>query len=130
MMVSRCVVSVSAALTMTLVTSVVNANNHPNQSEERVVAQHAASCAAYFFSAANAKGVAEYERYYGAGEYSFNLAVSLIGESVSLSDFNVASKNINQLMERRWSEFHKVDSEYSDRCHKLLNVFDKLSKAE
>jgi hypothetical protein len=87
---------------------------------------HAASCSAYFFSAANAKGVAAYEELYGAGEYTFNLAVSAIGNEQALQHFSSASKQINLLMQKRWTDFYKVDEHYESKCGALKEAHLKV----
>ena len=87
--------------------------------EQEQLGAHAASCSAYFFSAANAKGVADYESLYGSGEYTVNLAVSAIGNDAALKQFNVSSENINRLMQKRWSDFYKVDEHYREQCAAL-----------
>lgn len=92
-----------------------------NESDELGI--HAASCSAYFFSAANAKGVAAYEGFYGAGEYVFNIAVSGIGNEQALEHFNSASKQINSLMQRRWTDFYKVDEHYESQCVALKEAY-------
>lgn len=84
---------------------------------------HAASCSAYFFSAANAKGVAAYEGLYGAGEYTFNVAVTAIGNEQALKHFSSASEQINSLMQRRWTDFYKVDEHYESRCVALKEAY-------
>ena len=91
-------------------------------SEQQAFAEHAASCAAYYFSAARAKGVREYETLYGAGEYCFNLAVTAADESIALQHFNQASTHINHVMQKRWTDFHKVDEQYALRCEKLFKA--------
>ena len=92
-----------------------------NESDE--LGAHAASCSAYFFSAANAKGVAAYEGFYGTGEYAFNIAVSSIGNELALENFNSASKQINALMQRRWTDFYKVDEHYESQCVALKEAY-------
>ncbi|MGR8948737.1 MAG: hypothetical protein ACU84Q_11860 [Gammaproteobacteria bacterium] len=90
--------------------------------DAQALAEHAASCSAYFYSAAHANGVSQYETFYGAGEYSFNLAVSTTNEAQALESFNRASKRINQLMQKRWSEFHKVEEQFGKKCAKLVSA--------
>ena len=92
------------------------------ETEHQVVAAHAASCAAYFYSAAYANGVSQYESFYGAGEYSFNLAVTATDEGQALASFNQASKEINQLMGKSWTDFHKVTEHYEPKCEKLMRA--------
>ena len=89
-------------------------------SEKDVLSKHAASCAAYFFSAARAKEMTEYEVLYGAGEYAFNLAVVSSNEAAALEHFNNASTHINHVMQKRWSDFYKVDEQYASKCEKVL----------
>lgn len=91
--------------------------------EQEDLGLHAASCSAYFFSAANAKGVAEYETLYGSGEYTFNLAVSAVGNEIALERFNVSSENVNRLMQKRWSDFYKVDDHYAEQCAALKDAY-------
>lgn len=91
-----------------------------NADENQEIANHAARCAAYFFSAANAKGVAEYEKFYQAGEYAFNISVAALDNEAALQAFGSASKEINTLMQRRWSDFYKVEREFEPKCKKLL----------
>lgn len=98
--------------------------------EQEDLGRHAASCSAYFFSAANAKGVAEYETLYGSGEYTFNLSVSAIGNAAALKTFNAASEEINRLMQKRWSDFYKVDDHYGEQCAALRQAFLQVRKAE
>lgn len=94
--------------------------------DEQELGEHAASCSAYFFSAANAKGVADYEVNYGSGEYTFNIAVSAIGNQAALGHFNSSSERINQLMQKRWSDFYKVDEQYTEQCHALKQAYLKV----
>ena len=94
--------------------------------DEQELGAHAASCSAYFFSAANAKGVADYEVNYGGGEYTFNIAVSAIGNQAALEHFNGSSERINDLMQKRWSDFYKVDEEYADQCSALKQAYLKV----
>ena len=94
--------------------------------DEKELGAHSASCSANFFSAANAKGVADYELYYGSGEYTFNIAVTAVGNQVALEHFNRSSERINELMQRRWSDFYKVDEEYAARCDALKQAYLKV----
>ena len=96
----------------------------PSQ-QERALIEHAASCAAYFFSAARAKEMTEYESLYGAGEYAFNLAVAAGTEADALQYFNRASTHINQVMQKRWADFYKVDEHYAPKCEKLRHASEQ-----
>lgn len=97
--------------------------------EQEDLGMHAASCSAYFFSAANAKGVADYETLYGSGEYTFNLAVSAVGNEAALEKFNVSSENVNRLMQKRWSDFYKVDEYYAEQCAALKDAYLQVRPA-
>jgi hypothetical protein len=77
-------------------------------------------CSAYFFMAANAKAMGEFDGYFSAGEYAFNQAVRLIGEPGALEDFNAASTEINDLIGRRWVDFEKADDRYGVVCADIL----------
>ena len=117
---SRVNLGAAVALLMTTMTSSF-AGQTP-KTEQQVVAAHAASCAAYFYSAAYANGVSQYESFYGAGEYSFNLAVTAADEGQALASFNQASKEINQLMGKSWADFHKVEEYFGPKCDKLMRA--------
>ena len=95
--------------------------------DKDVLSRHAASCAAYFFSAARAKEMTEYEMLYGAGEYAFNLAVASSNEAEALEHFNKASTHINHVMQKRWSDFYKVDEQYALKCEKVLAASKQVS---
>jgi hypothetical protein len=77
-------------------------------------------CSAYFFMAANAKAMAEFNDYYTAGEYAYNRAVRAVGESHALERFNAASSGINELIGRNWIEFKKADDQYGVVCADIL----------
>ncbi|MGR9090913.1 MAG: hypothetical protein ACU85U_10075 [Gammaproteobacteria bacterium] len=76
-------------------------------------------CAAYFFMAANAKGMGEFDRYYRSGEFAYNHAVQLAGERAALEQFNHASLLINELIERNWNLFERADERYGVVCADL-----------
>ena len=113
----RVTISVQLALTIVLSSEAQNINT-----EQEALAEHAASCAAYFYSAAYANGVSKYESFYGAGEYSFNLAVTASSDGKALEWFNDASKQINQLMGKRWVDFHKAEAVFGPKCEKLMSA--------
>ena len=77
-------------------------------------------CSAYFFMAANAKAMAQFNDYYTAGEYAYNRAVRSFGESNALERFNAASSGINELIGRNWTEFKKADDQYGVVCADIL----------
>ena len=109
---------ISAAFLFCFLSSGVGANQAANENEK--IAQHAASCAAYYFAAARARGMSEYETLYDAGEYAFNIAVTAVEEASALEHFNNASTHINHVMQKRWVDFYKVDEQYAEKCEKLL----------
>jgi len=75
-----------------------------------------ADCSAYFFMAANAKGMREFDQYYRSGEFAYNRAVRAVGKREALADFNAASKTINDLIDRQWNRFNLADDRYAVRC--------------
>jgi hypothetical protein len=77
-------------------------------------------CSAYFFMAANAKAMGEFDRYYSAGEYAYNQATRLVGKSRALERFNAASSGINELIGRNWTEFGKADDQYGVVCADIM----------
>ena len=87
---------------------------------EPAVPDHYVDCSAYFFMAANAKAMGEFDNYYTAGEYAFNQAVRMMGEPEALERFNVASLEINELIGRRWGAFKKADDRYGVVCADIL----------
>ena len=111
-----------AIVALLMITITPSAAGQTATTEEEMIAGHAASCAAYFYSAAYANGVSQYESFYGAGEYSFNLAVTAADETQALASFNQASKEINQLMGKSWADFHKVAEQYGPKCDKLMRA--------
>lgn len=88
--------------------------------QEVDVAEHFTGCSAYFFMAANAKPMGDFNNYYSAGEYALNHAVGLVGEQNALDRFNAASAEINELIERRWIDFEKADEQYAVICADIL----------
>jgi len=76
-------------------------------------------CAAYFFMAANAKGMDEFDDYYRSGEFAYNHAVRLAGAPEALAQFNRASQSINELIERNWNYFERADERYGVLCADL-----------
>lgn len=78
-----------------------------------------AGCSAYFFMAANAREMGEFDAYYTAGEYAYNLAVGMVGDVVALEKFNASSTEISELIERNWQEFHRADERYGVVCADL-----------
>lgn len=79
-----------------------------------------ADCSAYFFMAANANAMDEFNNYYTAGEYAFNQTIRLVGKAGALERFNAASTKINELIERRWVDFAKADDRYGVICADIL----------
>ena len=88
--------------------------------DESTGADSATQCSAYFFMAANAKSINEFDRYYSAGEFVYNGAVELVGEQSALAKFNDASGEINELIDRNWLNFGKADDRYGVVCADLL----------
>ncbi len=76
-------------------------------------------CAAYFFMAANAKGIGEFDRYYRSGEFAYNRAVKDAGAAQALEQFNFASEALNELIERNWNLFDRADKRYGVICADL-----------
>lgn len=116
-----------AVIPMFFVITVASATPSTNETQE--LTKHASSCAAYFFSAARAKEMTEYETLYNAGEYAFNLAVTAVDEVTALQQFNLASTHINQVMQKRWTDFYKVEEQYETKCEKLLAASRQASKS-
>ena len=81
--------------------------------------QRYADCAAYFFMAANAKGMGEFDGYYRSGEFAYNRAVQLAGEAGALEQFGRASQSVNELIERNWNLFERADERYGVVCADL-----------
>lgn len=75
-----------------------------------------AACSAYFFMAANAKGMDEFDPYYRSGEFAYNRVVELVGSGQALENFNRASTAINELIEREWQQFERADNRYGVIC--------------
>ncbi len=75
-----------------------------------------ADCSAYFFMAANANPMGEFDGYYTSGEYAYNRAVQLVGERDALARFNVASGEINTLIDRDWTAFNLAEDRYGVIC--------------
>ena len=92
----------------------------PALSKELGAAESAVRCSAYFFMAANANSMQEFDRYYSAGEYAYNGAVKLVGEETALSKFNDATGEINTLIDRDWLNFDEAENRYSVICADLL----------
>ena len=86
------------------------------------IGKRAARCAAYFFMAANAKGVADFERNYSAGELAYNESVRRIGNDLTLQEFNDASKEMNGIMNRRWVDFTLVEGKYAATCSDISEI--------
>jgi len=82
-------------------------------------AHGAADCSAYFFMAANVKGMAEFNNYYRSGEYAYNLAVRVLGQTDALARFNSTSNEINDLIERNWGAFGRAEERYGVICADL-----------
>lgn len=78
-----------------------------------------AECAAFFFMAANAKSMGEFDDYYRAGEFAYNRAVERAGATGALEQFNQASQSINELIERNWNYFARADERYGVLCADL-----------
>lgn len=78
-----------------------------------------AECAAYFFMAANAKGMGEFDDYYRSGEFAYNRAVQITGAAEALERFNRASQSINELIDRNWNYFERADERYGVLCADL-----------
>ena len=117
-----------AVIPMSFVIPVASATQSTSETQE--LTKHASSCAAYFFSAARAKEMTEYETLYDAGEYAFNLAVAAVDEATALQHFNLASTHINQVMQKRWTDFYKVEEQYATKCEKLLLASQQLGKSK
>ena len=115
-----------AVLLFCFLSSGLGANQEVNENQK--IAKHAASCAAYYFAAARARGMSEYETLYDAGEYAFNSAVTAVEEASALEHFNNASTHINHVMQKRWVDFYKVDDQYAEKCKKLLSASRQASK--
>ena len=109
-----------AVLLFCFLSSGLGANQAVNENQK--IAKHAASCAAYYFAAARARGMSEYETLYDAGEYAFNIAVTAVEEASALEYFNNASTHINHVMQKRWVDFYKVDEQYAAKCERLLSA--------
>jgi hypothetical protein len=80
----------------------------------------AARCSAYFFMAANTKPMDEFNDYYSGGEFAYNGAVKLVGEGAALEQFNEASSEVIELIDRKWNDFNKADERYEVICADLL----------
>ncbi|MFT4580344.1 MAG: hypothetical protein ACI915_003823 [Gammaproteobacteria bacterium] len=80
----------------------------------------AARCSAYFFMAANTKSMGQFNDYYSGGEYAYNGAVNLVGADAALSQFNEASSEIIELIDRKWTNFGKADERYGVICADIL----------
>ena len=93
--------------------------------DEKALAEHNVDCSAYFFMAANVKGMSEFNFYYTAGEFGYNTAVRSVGEAIALERFNVATAGINELIERNWLEFGKADDKYGVICADILRDANK-----
>ena len=93
--------------------------------EDNTVADQYVDCSAYFFMAANAKGLAEFNKYYAGGEFSYNAGVRAVGSAAALDQFNVATANISELIGRKWLEFGKADDKYGVVCADFLRDANK-----
>ena len=82
----------------------------------RVHAESLAVCAAYYFNATNAKPMAEYERYFAAGERSRNRARRYLEPRVVDRLMAEASTAMTALTGGDWRQFHRVDARYADDC--------------
>ncbi len=84
-----------------------------------------AECAAYFFMAANAKDMGEFDDYYRAGEFAYNRVVHVAGAAAAIEQFNHASQSINELIERNWNYFERADERYSVLCADLYRAANR-----
>lgn len=109
-----------ATLTMTVVVVCFAITVRVTPAWEAGVPDRYVDCSAYFFMAANAKAIEEFNVYYTAGEYAFNQAVRTMGEPDALERFNAVSLEINELIERRWVAFKKADDRYGVVCADIL----------
>ena len=75
-----------------------------------------ATCSAYFFMAANANSMGEFDAFYRSGEFAYNHAVRLVGEEQTLERFNAASTELNELIDRQWNRFELADARYGVVC--------------
>ena len=105
------------AISLTSMLLVLGASSH---ADERGSPELAVRCSAYFFMAANAKSMDEFNDYYAGGEYAYNDAVKLIGETAALEKFNAATSEINELIDRKWIDFDKADERYGVICADVL----------
>ncbi len=88
-------------------------------------AEQHVDCSAYFFMAANAKGMAEFNAYYAAGEYGYNTGVREVGEAAALARFNLTTNAITELIGRKWIDFQKADDKYGVVCADILREANK-----
>jgi len=103
----------SLSITLGLCLTFIGANC---SASDDAVAEQYVDCSAYFFMAANVRGMAEFNTYYAAGEFGYNTGVRAVGEAAALKRFNLATANINELIGRNWLEFGKADDKYGVVC--------------
>ncbi len=85
-------------------------------------ARELAQCAAYFFNAAKAKPMAEYDTLYSAGEQAFNRAARVLGRETVDRLMGDAAAEITATMGNDWLNFARVDARFDRHCNELLDI--------
>lgn len=79
-----------------------------------------ATCAAYYFLAARAHGMQDYDRLYSAGEFSLNEAARRHGHPAAEKRMGEASGHMMRAIEQDWRNIKVLDDAYGASCETLL----------
>ena len=85
-------------------------------------ARELAQCAAYFYNAAKAKPMAEYDALFSAGEQSFNRAARVLGRDTVERVMGDAAAEITATIGNDWLNFARVEARFDRSCNKLLET--------
>lgn len=89
--------------------------------EREALGQDFAECAAYFFNAAKAKPMSEYETLYGTAEDAFNRAKRSLGSEGAERLMADASSQISAIMGGDWLNFDRVETRFGGHCVEVIN---------
>lgn len=88
-------------------------------------ARDLAQCAAYYYNAAKAKPMAEYEDLFSAGEQSFNRAAHVLGIETAGRVMGDAAAEMTATIGNDWQNFARIDARFDRHCNELLDMQNK-----
>ena len=81
-----------------------------------------AECAAYFFIAARADAVTEFETHFQTGEFAFNLLIASVGQDEARVRYDEGHNRVVQKMDGQWAKFEQTRDHYRQRCGRLAEA--------